>query len=105
MIPCSIACQVPLLVGFSRQEDWSGLPFPSPGDLLDLDIKPMTPALAGVSFTTEPPGKPVHLVIFGRFQFYVDGRGGYNLSSSLKGLSSIDSLVRSQAGGFLSLPL
>ena len=105
MIPCSIACQVPLLVGFSRQEDWSGLPFPSPGDLLDLDTKPMTPALAGVSFTTEPPGKPVHLVIFGRFQFYVDGRGGYNLSSSLKGLSSIESLVRSQAGGFLSLPL
>ena len=67
MIPWTVACQVPLLVGFSKQEDWSGLPFPSPEDLPDLGIKPVSPALAGVSFTTEPPGKPVYLVIFGRF--------------------------------------
>ena len=67
MIPWTVACQVPLFVGFSKQEDWSGLPFPSPEDLPDLGIKPVSPALVGVSFTTEPPGKPVYLVIFGRF--------------------------------------
>ena len=49
-------------MGFSRQEYWSGLPFPSPGDLPDPEIEPVspvTPALAGGIFTTEPPGKPV----------------------------------------------
>jgi len=44
-------------VGFSRQEYWSGLPFPSPVDLLNPEIRPMSPALAGRFFTTEPPGK------------------------------------------------
>ena len=43
-----------LSTGFSRQEDWSGLPFPSPGDLTDPGIKPKSPALAGGFFTTEP---------------------------------------------------
>ena len=43
---------------FPRQEYWSGLPFPSPGDLLDPRIEPRGPALAGKFFTTEPPGKP-----------------------------------------------
>ena len=42
---------------FLRQEYWSGLPFPSPGDLSDPGIEPMSPALAGRSFTTEAPGK------------------------------------------------
>ena len=44
-------------MGFSRQEFWSGLPFPSPGDLPDPGIEPVSPALAGGFFTTEPPGK------------------------------------------------
>jgi len=43
---------------FPRQIYWSGLPFPSPGDLLDPGIEPATPALAGRVFTTEPPWKP-----------------------------------------------
>ena len=46
-------------MGFSKQEYWSGLPFPSPVDLPDPGIKPMSPvslALAGILFTTEPPG-------------------------------------------------
>jgi len=45
----------------SRQEYWSGLPFPPPGDLLNPDIEPTSlasPALAGGFFTTVPPGKP-----------------------------------------------
>ena len=41
-----------------RQEYGSGLPFPSPGDLLDPGIEPTSPALTGGFFTTEPPGKP-----------------------------------------------
>ena len=45
--------------GFFRQEYWSRLPFPSPGDLPDPGIKPVSPVLAGGFFTTEPRGKPV----------------------------------------------
>ena len=44
--------------GFSRQEYWSGSPFPSPGDLPDPGIKPMSPALQADSLPSEPPGKP-----------------------------------------------
>ena len=44
---------------FSRQKYWSKLPFPAPGDLSEPGIEPVSPALAGKFFTTEPPGKPV----------------------------------------------
>ena len=44
-------------MGFTRKEYWSELPFPSPGNLPDPGIEPMSPALAGGFFTTEPPGK------------------------------------------------
>ena len=47
-----------LSMGFSRREYWSGLPFPSPGDLPDPGIGPATAALAGRFLTAEPPGKP-----------------------------------------------
>ena len=63
--PCPVAHQVPLSMGSPRQENWSGLPFPHPGDLLDPGIKPMSPAspaLAGGFFTTEPPGKPLYIL-------------------------------------------
>ena len=43
--PWTLAYQAPLSVGFSRQEYWSGLPFPSPGDLLDPGIEPRSPTL------------------------------------------------------------
>ena len=56
--PWMVACQSPLSVGFSKQEYWSGLPFPSPGDLPNPEIEPTSPALAGGFFTTGPPGKP-----------------------------------------------
>ena len=48
-------------IGFTRQEYWSGLPFPAPGDLSDAGIKSVSPAdlaLAGRFFTAEQPGKP-----------------------------------------------
>ena len=57
--PWTVARQAPLSMGFSRQESWSGLPFPSPGDLPGPGIKPTFPALAGRFFPTEPPGKPL----------------------------------------------
>ena len=44
-------------MGFSRQEYWSGLPFPSPGDLPDSGIEPGSPALEADALTSEPPGK------------------------------------------------
>ena len=49
--------QVPLSMGFPRQEYWSGLPFPSPGDFPNPGIKPRSPALQADSLLTEPPGK------------------------------------------------
>ena len=55
--PWTAAHQAPLSMGFSRQECWSGLPFPLPGDL-DPGIQPESPALAGGFFTAEPAGKP-----------------------------------------------
>ena len=53
-----IACQAPLFMGFSRQEYWSGLPFPPPEDLPNPGIIPVSPSLAGRFFTTEPSRKP-----------------------------------------------
>ena len=53
------ARQVPLSMGFSRQEYWGGLPFPSPGDLPHPGIKPRSPALQADALTSEPPGKRV----------------------------------------------
>ena len=53
--PWTVACQVPLSMEFSRQEYWNGLPFPSPGDLPDPGIEPVSLALAGGFFTTAPP--------------------------------------------------
>ena len=54
----AIARQSPLFVGFSRQEYWSGLPFPSPGDLPNPGIEPRSPTLQVDSLPAEPQGKP-----------------------------------------------
>ena len=56
----TVACQVPLSMAFSRQEYWSGLPFPSPGDLPNPGIEPGSPALQADSSPTELLGKPSH---------------------------------------------
>ena len=63
--PWTAACQALCPWGFSRQEFWSGLTFPSPGDLLGLGFEPMSFTLAGGFFTTDPPRKPLpkHIVI------------------------------------------
>ena len=61
MTPWTVVHQAPLSMGFPRQKYWSGLPFPSPGDLPDPGIKPRSSVLASGFFTTEPPGKPHEL--------------------------------------------
>ena len=53
--PCTKVCQAPLSKGFSRQEYWSGLTFPSPGDLPNPGIKPRSPTLQAYSLPSEPP--------------------------------------------------
>ena len=53
----TVAHLAPLSMGFSRQEYWSGLPFPSPGDLPDSEIEPRSPAWQADSLLSEPPGK------------------------------------------------
>ena len=58
MTPWTVAHQTHLPMEFFGQEYWSGLPFPSPGDLSDPGFKPVSPALAGGFVTTELPGKP-----------------------------------------------
>ena len=55
--PWTVVFKAPPSMGFSRQEYWSELPFPSPGDLPDPEIELVSPALAGGFFTTEPPRK------------------------------------------------
>ena len=56
-IPWTVAYQAPLSMEFSRQKYWSGLPFPSPGDLPDPGIEPRSPALQADALPSEPPGK------------------------------------------------
>ena len=57
--PWTVAYQAPPSMRFSRQEYWSGLPFPSPGHLPNPGIGPGSPALQADALTSEPPGKPV----------------------------------------------
>ena len=63
MSPWTLAHQAPPSMEFSRQEYWSGLPFPSPGDLSDPGIKPESPALQEDSLPSEPPAKPTEVSI------------------------------------------
>ena len=59
--PMGVARQAPLLMGFPRQEYWSGLPCPPPGDLPNPGIEPMSPVLQMDSLTTEMNTKLVHV--------------------------------------------
>ena len=58
MTPWTLAGQAPLYKELSRQEYWSGLPFPPPGDLPNPGIEPKSPTLKADSLSSEPPGKP-----------------------------------------------
>ena len=60
--PWTVAYKAPPSMGFSRQECWSGLPFPSPGDLSNPGIEPRSPALRADALPSEPPGKPYETI-------------------------------------------
>ena len=72
MTPLTVAHQAPLSVGFSRQEFWSGLPFPSLGDLPNSGIEPGSHALQADSLPTEPSGKPEQV-----YNTYIYHHGGF----------------------------
>ena len=57
--PWTVACHAPLSMEFSRQESWSGYPFPSPGDLPDPEMEIRSLTLQADSLPSEPPGKPI----------------------------------------------
>ena len=86
----TVAHQAPPSMGFSRQEYWSGLPFPSSEDLPDPGIKPRSPILQADALTSEPPGKPL-----------IDNVRYYYLTCSL--LCLLSSSTRMWALCFLSL--
>ena len=65
--PWTVAQQAPLSMEFFRQESWSGLPFPSPGDLPHPGMEPRSPALQADSLPPEPPGKPFSTMKPGNF--------------------------------------
>ena len=59
--PWTVAYQAPLSMGFSRQEYWSGVPFPSPGGLPDPGMEPGSPALQADALPSEPPGMSINI--------------------------------------------
>ena len=65
----TVAYQAPPSMGFSRQEYWSGLPFPSPGDLPNPGTEPRSPALEADALISEPPGKHPPKKSIGLYKF------------------------------------
>ena len=65
LTPCTVACQAPLgFMGFPRQEYWSGLPFPSPGDRPNPGTELGSLVLQADSSLSEPPGKPIYISVY-----------------------------------------
>ena len=73
--PWTVAHQTPPSMGFSRQEDWSGVSFPTPGHLPDRGIEPTSPALAGGFSTTEPLGTWLPIAFRNVYHFQLEGFG------------------------------
>ena len=84
--PWTVAYQVPPSMGFSKQECWSGLPFPSPGDLPNPGIEPGSPALQADALPSEPPEKP--LISSDRFKRH--------LLLGRKAMTNRDSILKSK---------
>ena len=76
--PWTAAYQAPPSMGFSRQEYWSGVPLPSPGNLLNPGIKPGPPAFQADALTSEPPGK-LPIVLVNIYNFLVYNKGHISL--------------------------
>ena len=89
--PWTVALQASLSMGFSRQEYWSGLPFPSPGDLPNPEIETVSiasPTLEGRFFTTVPPGKPINIYIL-KLYIYIICKYIYIIYVKVKSLSRV----------------
>ena len=106
----TVAHQTPLSMGFPRQEYWSGLPLPPPGDLPDPEIEQASPALAGSLFTTVIPGKTNILVYYTRnsmsrssFRYFINQK--LNQYYSLKLLFQILCFYFSPAISLTCFPL
>ena len=84
--PWTVARLTSLSMGFSRQEYWSGLPCLPPGELPDPGIEPVSPALAGRFFTTEPPGDPVEV---GDSPINCGGAGALTVGGHKQGLRAV----------------
>ena len=91
--PWTIAHQIPLSVGFSRQEYCSGLPFPSPRDLPDPGIKPGSPSLQADALTSEPPGKPRSVVKYLQHFYLSVFKAKFRFSPYSKADSSLESPI------------
>ena len=74
-IPWTVAYQAPPSMGLSRQECWSGLAFPSPGDLPDPGIEPKSPVFSGGFLTAEPPRKPLYFY----YPYFMTSCSGKNI--------------------------
>ena len=85
--PRTVACQAPLTMGFSRQEYWSGLPLPSPGDLPYPGIKPRSPALQVKLYQLSYKGREAHNIYainpVKAFEFYRGGRISFSITNAL----------------------
>ena len=79
--PWTVAYQAPPSMGFSRQEYWSGLPFPSPGDLPDPGIEPGSPAFQADALTSEPPGSELVRLYWIKITFKIDFCDSFLFSS------------------------
>ena len=94
--PWAVAYQASPSMGFSRQEYWSGLPFPSPEDFPDPGIEPRPPELQADSLLSEPPGNPLSPVLFlGGLQ----NNSNKSLAFSVSSVLSIDVGLRSMRHG------
>ena len=96
MTPQTVAYEAPPSMGFSRQEYWSGLPFPSSGDLPDPGIEPRSSALQADALPSKPPGKPelIHSECLLGLSLWWRAGGGESVCN-VGDLSSIPELGRS----------
>ena len=83
--PWTVPCQASLSMKFSRQENWSELPFPSPGGTPASGIKPGSPALQGDSLSSELPGKPTYMGMYTYKHKYTN-----TLLAFIQGLQTLD---------------
>ena len=100
--PWTVAHQAPPSMGFSKQEYWSGLPFPSPGDLPDSGIKPRSPALQADALPSETPGKPWYHYFKRILSNFLSGLGNLRKKLSFDGKGTITFDLTSYVSLFLT---